>query len=121
MAQMMSASFGPGNQGVEVGYNYRSISTEFHLPPGTVTAAPCELRNALLTPSERLETPPPPSAIIPFSRDPDFVNRGDILNQIDKRCSEPAARVALVGLGGVSKSQLAIELAYWIAAGQPGT
>ena len=69
--------------------------------------------------SERQETPPAPFASIPFSRDPDFVNRGDILNQIDQRCSEPAARVALVGLGGVGKSQLVIEYTHRIAAGRP--
>ena len=67
--------------------------------------------------SERRETPPIPFATIPFSRDPDFVNRGDILDQIDERCSELPGRVALVGLGGVGKSQLAIEYAYRIAAG----
>ncbi|KAK4159493.1 kinesin light chain [Cladorrhinum sp. PSN259] len=103
MTQMPSASFGPGNQGLQVGQSYAPINAEFHLPP------------------ERPETPPQPFATIPFSRDPDFVNRGDILDQIDKRCSEPAARVALVGLGGVGKSQLAIEFAHRIAAGQPGT
>jgi hypothetical protein len=70
---------------------------------------------------ERPETPPQPFATIPFFRDPDFVSRGDILDQINQRCSEPAARVALVGLGGVGKSQLAIEYAHRIAAGQPGT
>ena len=71
--------------------------------------------------SERRETPPAPFATIPFSRDPDFVNRGNILGQIDQRCSEPAARVALVGLGGVGKSQLAIEFAHRVAARQPDT
>ncbi|KAM7215496.1 P-loop containing nucleoside triphosphate hydrolase protein [Rhypophila decipiens] len=67
---------------------------------------------------ERAETPPAPFAIIPFSRDPDFVNRGGILDQIYGRCSEPAGRVSLVGLGGVGKSQLAIECAYRVAAEQ---
>jgi hypothetical protein len=86
-----------------------------------VSLAPLEPRDTPLTFLERLETPPPPFATIPFSRDPDFVNRGDILDQIDKRCSEPAARVALVGLGGVGKSQLAIEYAHRIAAKQPDT
>ncbi|KAK3898738.1 P-loop containing nucleoside triphosphate hydrolase protein [Staphylotrichum tortipilum] len=71
--------------------------------------------------SESRETPPAPFATIPFSRDPDFVNRGDILDQIGQRCSEPAARVALVGLGGVGKSQLAIEFAHRVAAWQPDT
>ncbi|EGZ76200.1 hypothetical protein NEUTE2DRAFT_153205 [Neurospora tetrasperma FGSC 2509] len=68
---------------------------------------------------QRLETPPPPFATIPFSRDPDFVDRGDILDQIDQRCSEPAGRVALVGLGGVGKSQLAIEYAHRTAVEEP--
>ncbi|KAJ4290127.1 hypothetical protein N0V88_006634 [Collariella sp. IMI 366227] len=99
----MSASFGPQNHGLQVGQNYGPISAKFHLPP------------------ERPVTPPSPFASIPFSRDPDFVNRGEILDQIEQRCSEPAARVALVGLGGVGKSQLAIEFAHRIAAGQPDT
>jgi tetratricopeptide (TPR) repeat protein len=66
----------------------------------------------LLTLSERPETPPPPFATTPFRRDPNFVNRGDILRKIHDRCAEPAGRVALVGLGGVGKSQLAIEFAH---------
>ena len=49
-----------------------------------------------------------PLATIPFRRDPDFVNRGDILDQIDQRCSEPAGRVALVGLGGVGYASIQI-------------
>ncbi|KAK4205988.1 hypothetical protein QBC37DRAFT_157711 [Rhypophila decipiens] len=98
---MQSTSFGPGNREQQVGLNYGTINTEFHLPP------------------ERAETPPAPFATIPFSRDPDFVDRGNIVDQIDKRCSEPAARVALVDLGGVGKSQLAIEFAHRIADGQP--
>ncbi|SPO02493.1 uncharacterized protein DNG_05166 [Cephalotrichum gorgonifer] len=61
------------------------------------------------------ETPPQPFASIPFCRDPDFVNREDILDQMDRWYSVPVGRVALVGLGGVGKSQLAIEFAHRIA------
>lgn len=43
---------------------------------------------------------PPPSGIIPFRRDPDFVKR-DVLSDIWERAGEPAARIGLVGLGGV--------------------
>ncbi|KAL8364681.1 hypothetical protein RB595_003793 [Gaeumannomyces hyphopodioides] len=96
-----SASFGPGNRGQQVGQNYGTINTEIHLPP------------------ERPETPPQPFATIPFSRDPDFVNRGDILDQLRQRCFEPAGRVALVGLGGIGKSQLAIEFAHRTAEERP--
>ena len=50
---------------------------------------------------ERPETPPDPSAFVPFSRDQDFVERGDLLDQIHRKCAVPGSRTALVGLGGV--------------------
>ncbi|KAK4653927.1 LOW QUALITY PROTEIN: hypothetical protein QC762_0088630 [Podospora pseudocomata] len=96
-----SYRFGDYNNGFQVGTNRGTIYNTFPQAP------------------ERSETPPRPFATIPFSRDPDFVNRGDILEQIDRRCSEPAARVALVGLGGIGKSQLAIEFAHRITEKQP--
>ena len=46
-------------------------------------------------------TLPDPSLSIPFRRDPDFVARGAILDQIHQKCALPASRTALVGLGGV--------------------
>jgi hypothetical protein len=39
--------------------------------------------------------------VIPFARDPDFVERGTTLDQVDRICAAPGARAALVGLGGV--------------------
>ncbi|KAF1828098.1 hypothetical protein BDW02DRAFT_458068, partial [Decorospora gaudefroyi] len=70
---------------------------------------------------ERRETPPPPSIVIPFGRDKDFVERGTILGNIEKRCAAPDSRTALVGLGGVGKSQLAIEHAYRMHKQSPET
>ncbi|KAL8364648.1 hypothetical protein RB595_003771 [Gaeumannomyces hyphopodioides] len=96
-----SASFGPGNRGQQVGQNHGTMNIEIHLPP------------------DRPETPPQPFATIPFSRDPDFVDRGDILDQLRQRCCQPAGRVALVGLGGIGKSQLAIEFAHRTAEETP--
>ena len=50
---------------------------------------------------ERPKTPSNPSFTVPFRRDPDFVDRGTLLSQIHEKCSAPASRVALIGLGGV--------------------
>ncbi|KUJ07385.1 uncharacterized protein LY89DRAFT_365096 [Mollisia scopiformis] len=63
---------------------------------------------------------PTPSLRIPFRRDQDFVDC-DILPEISQKCSLAASRVALVGLGGVGKSQLAIEYSYRIREESPET
>ncbi|KAH7303263.1 hypothetical protein B0I35DRAFT_415233 [Stachybotrys elegans] len=70
---------------------------------------------------ERPETPPRPSAVLPFPQDRDFVDRDKILDQVHNLCSQPASRTALVGLGGVGKSQIAIEYAYRIRGRSPET
>ncbi|KAB5585425.1 P-loop containing nucleoside triphosphate hydrolase protein [Coniochaeta sp. 2T2.1] len=55
--------------------------------------------------------------MIHFCRDPDFVDRGNILTEIASQCPKPPYRVALVGLGGVGKSQLVIEHAHRVSDG----
>ncbi|KAL9035008.1 MAG: hypothetical protein Q9214_006785, partial [Letrouitia sp. 1 TL-2023] len=70
------------------------------------------VRNRLRKDAGRPETPPDPSSTIPFRRDPDFVDRETMLDQLNQKCAEPGSRAALVGLGGVGKSQLAIEYGY---------
>jgi hypothetical protein len=56
--------------------------------------------------AERVETPPSPSIVIPFSRDADFIDRvtavdqGTLLDQINQKHTRPGSRAALVGLGG---------------------
>jgi hypothetical protein len=47
------------------------------------------------------EIPPDPLSTIPFPRDPDYVRRGPLIDQLHAKLSVPGARVALVGLGGV--------------------
>ena len=50
---------------------------------------------------ERPRTPPSPSSTVPFLRDPDYVDRHSLLEQVRAKCSIPGSRTALVGLGGV--------------------
>ncbi|KAJ5917547.1 hypothetical protein N7466_011101 [Penicillium verhagenii] len=100
---MASISFPGNNHGIQVGDNRGSITAEFYLPP------------------ERPEIPPNPLSTVPFARDPDFVNRITLLHQIHEKSSVPGSRIALVGLGGVGKSQLAIEYTYRVRSESPAT
>ncbi|CCD34122.1 similar to kinesin light chain [Botrytis cinerea T4] len=80
-------SFGDNNSGFQAGIINGAVNTNFY-------------HNA------------PPAALIPFSRDKDFVERGTILDQIYEKFTASGSRTVLVGLGGAGKSQLAIEYAY---------
>ncbi|KAG9241047.1 P-loop containing nucleoside triphosphate hydrolase protein, partial [Calycina marina] len=97
--------FGEHNSGLQGGIFNGPVNTQFHHHP----------------PPERSETPPNPSIVIPFSRDTGFVERGSILDQIHQKCAILGSRTALVGLGGVGKSQLAIEYAYRTGDRSPNT
>lgn len=50
--------------------------------------------------------------VMPFPPDAEFVDRPDILAWVSEKSNLPGARVALVGLGGIGKSQLAIQFAH---------
>ncbi|KAG9235944.1 putative kinesin [Amylocarpus encephaloides] len=97
-------SFREANSGFQAGTINGPVNNQFHHH----------------APPERSETPPNPSIVIPFSRDTDFVERG-ILDQIHQKCAVLGSRIALVGLGGVGKSQLAIEYAYQTRDRSPDT
>ncbi|RSL80949.1 hypothetical protein CEP52_017301, partial [Fusarium oligoseptatum] len=73
----------------------------------------------------RAQNRPKPSIMVPFQRDSAFVGREDIIAKILEKQEQAAAdnhsRVALVGLGGVGKSQIAIEHAYRVRESAPQT
>ncbi|WAO96033.1 NACHT domain-containing protein [Fusarium falciforme] len=76
-------------------------------------------------PADPAERNPPkprkPFSTVPFPPDPDFVNRPDILKWMHEKCARPAARIALVGLGGIGKSQLAVQYAHQVRQRSPNT
>ncbi|TVY62681.1 Nephrocystin-3 [Fusarium oxysporum f. sp. cubense] len=82
--------------------------------PGVVAARFLRARNR-----------PKPSILIPFARDSAFVGREDIITKIigkhEQAATDHHSRVALVGLGGVGKSQIAIEYAYRVRKSAPQT
>lgn len=51
---------------------------------------------------------------VPFSKDPGFVGREDILAQLESEFANPISQswASLYGLGGIGKSQIAIEYSY---------
>ncbi|KAJ5464890.1 uncharacterized protein N7458_000576 [Penicillium daleae] len=58
-----------------------------------------------MTQGERSEPRPEPLSTVPFPRDPDFVGRNGLLDQIHEKASIAGSRLALVGLGGVGLEQ----------------
>ncbi|KAJ5797724.1 uncharacterized protein N7503_007020 [Penicillium pulvis] len=89
------------NYGIQTENNHGNITAEFHPPV-------------------RQETQPDPLSTVPFFRDPGFVTR-KALDEIHEKNSVPGSRIALVGLGGVGKSQLAIEYTYQVRDRSPST
>ncbi|KAB5515682.1 hypothetical protein GE09DRAFT_1294629 [Coniochaeta sp. 2T2.1] len=57
---------------------------------------------------------------LPFRRNTRFVGRGAELDALkDLLFGRKSPSVALVGLGGVGKPQVALELAYWVKENHP--
>ena len=67
---------------------------------------------------------PKPFKVLPFGRNKDFVGRQSQLNQLVKilhtdNTEEDCLRAALVGLGGVGKTQVALEFAFRLQSISP--
>ncbi|KAF1842634.1 TPR-like protein [Cucurbitaria berberidis CBS 394.84] len=60
--------------------------------------------------SEGRRDPPKPSSTCPFEQEPDFIDR-DVMGEVMLKC-QPGTKLALMGIGGVGKSRLAIEYTY---------
>ncbi|KAJ5765679.1 kinesin [Penicillium odoratum] len=99
----MSISFGGSNAGFQVGVNNGFINPTFHMPSGDD------------------DSPLNPNVSIPFSRNTQFIADQFILDQLHEKLSVPGSKAALVGMGGVGKSQLALEYCYQILDRSPDT
>ncbi|KAH7124548.1 hypothetical protein EDB81DRAFT_872342 [Dactylonectria macrodidyma] len=74
-----------------------------------------------LQPEEDVSIAHKPCFSLPFERDPDFVDRPDIMAWIKEQYTGPVGRMALVGMGGFGKSQVAIQFAHHIRDTSPQT
>ncbi|KAK0263173.1 hypothetical protein LTR91_022652 [Friedmanniomyces endolithicus] len=92
----VNASFGNHNSGFQLAQNSGTIN---------FTTGNCAVKATFGRHSHfdaaRPETPPDPLSTVPFPHDPDYVDCGPLIDEIDEKLGAPAARVALVGLGGV--------------------
>ncbi|KAM0259327.1 hypothetical protein ACHAQJ_003358 [Trichoderma viride] len=65
--------------------------------------------------------------LVPYTQNPDFVARSEILNNIkqqfglgqNQESPQPRRRVSLYGLGGAGKTQIAIAYVYWLQEACP--
>ena len=95
---------------LDIAYKHRKLTLAIH-------AVDSELSNYLHAQLARdVKVPQKPLYYIPFSRNAHFVGRRDQLDAlkeklfIDSHCQN----IAIVGLGGVGKTQIALELAYQV-------
>ncbi|KAK1074097.1 hypothetical protein LTR74_001344 [Friedmanniomyces endolithicus] len=109
---LFSNESGTQTNHLQSGENNRQINN-----PAVYHEGPATTYNTFFSqgrPNRRPETPRIASSNVPFRRELDFINRRELDDQITATLLGPGARAALVGLGGVGKSQIAIEYCYRI-------
>lgn len=57
--------------------------------------------------------------IVPFTQNNDFISQDNKIKQLLVLCDTNSDRIALFGMGGASKTQVALKLAYKICKKQP--
>lgn len=88
---------------------------------GKPLVPPPELRSlAGLPPSVPADIGPPPCSLLPLYRNPRFIGRQRELEELATALAHPHAVVAIVGMGGAGKSQLASEYSYRFGQRYPG-
>lgn len=97
-----AAISGDRNQGFKLAYNSGRVDVNYYIAQSGMFYNKPLLETVLIYWSglSAQESKPRPCATVLFRLDNDFVYR-DTLAEIHARCAQPAARVALVGLGGV--------------------
>ncbi|RYC81255.1 hypothetical protein BFJ63_vAg15855 [Fusarium oxysporum f. sp. narcissi] len=77
-------------------------------------------RNQDYSGQSKVEPQRQPVFLVPFSKNDLFVGREDVLRRLRGLLFEQGRqKVALVGLGGIGKTQIALQLAFWVKKNKP--
>ncbi|RQM05141.1 hypothetical protein DH86_00003147 [Scytalidium sp. 3C] len=73
------------------------------------------------TPKRRKDDLPKRCHHIPFVRNKRFVGRKEILDELERKffIEKNCQQAAIVGLGGIGKTQVALQFAYWVKENRP--
>ncbi|RPA82372.1 hypothetical protein BJ508DRAFT_361306 [Ascobolus immersus RN42] len=78
---------------------------------------------AVTAPTSSPQNKPEGKWYVPFGRNPRFLGRGPLVNKLKSKLCAPNAqncrKAAVSGLGGIGKSQIALELAYTVKEKHP--
>lgn len=113
MGSMVSEmSFGCSNSGIQMGVNHGPVTSHinhYHMPTEETRkiTRPCDQSQA--------------HYIIPSLEHRHFTGRESMLDELKQKLFLQAntEKLALFGLGGIGKTQVALQLAYWVKANIP--